>query len=135
MASLTVIKCGAFIIFQGWCKSASFWWPPEADCDNGFYFLNHTIKTTNLGPRAPQKIYVDVTDLEDDPYYAQFGAALQVVDTMVANSPQFRLDETLWFTLVNGQTHSSWNCLTRTWNSLALVNPPSGAPRNPNPTP
>lgn len=91
------------------------------------------MKSTNLGPRAPQRIYLDATDLEDDPYYAQIGAALAVVDTMIANSPQFRMDETIWFTLVNGQKHSSWNCLTRTWDSLSLLSPATGAPRNPNP--
>lgn len=76
---------------------------------------------------------MDVTDLEDDPYYAQLGAALLVADTMVANSPQFTMDENLWFTLVNDQLHSSYNCLTRTWNSLTQLSPPAGAPKNPNP--
>ena len=95
--------------------------------------MNHTLKETNLGPRAPQLVYMDVSDEEDDPYYAQMGAALLAADTMVANSPQFRLDETLWFTLVNNQKHSSWNCLTRSWDSLSLLSPPSGQSKNPNP--
>lgn len=56
-----------------------------------------------------------------------------VVDTMVANSPQFVMDENIWFTLVNGQVHSSYNCLTRTWNSLTQLSQPSGSPKNPNP--
>ena len=52
---------------------------------------------------------MDVTDEEDDPYYAQMGAALLAADTMAANSPQFRLYETLWLTLVNSQKQCSWN--------------------------
>uniref|UniRef100_A0A0P6DBY8 Uncharacterized protein n=1 Tax=Daphnia magna TaxID=35525 RepID=A0A0P6DBY8_9CRUS len=118
---------------MGWCKSSSFWWPTEVNVDNGFYFLNHTIKKTNLGPRAPQRIYIDVGELEEDPYYAQVSAALAVVDTMIANSPQFSMDESLWFTLASGQVHSSTNCMSRTWNSLSLLSPPAGAARNPNP--
>ena len=93
--------------------------------------MNYTIKETNLGPRAPQRIYIDVGELEEDPYYAQVSAALSVVDTMMTNSPQFRLDETLWFTLASEQTHGSANCMTRTWNSLSLLSPPAGAARNP----
>jgi hypothetical protein len=62
--------------------------------------LNYTIKETNLGPRAPQRIYIDVGELEEDPYYAQVSAALSVVaDTMMTNSPQFRMDETLYGSL------------------------------------
>ena len=90
--------------------------------------MNYTIKETNLGPRAPQRIYIDVGELEEDP---QVSAALSVVDTMMTNSPQFRLDETLWFTLASEQTHGSANCMTRTWNSLSLLSPPAGAARNP----
>jgi hypothetical protein len=75
---------------------------------------------------------MDVGELEEDPYYAQVSAALSVADTMMANSPQFRMDETLWFTLASGQAHSSSNCMSRTWNSLSLLSPPAGAARRPN---
>lgn len=105
-----------------------------ANADNGFYFLNHTLNEERYkGARLPQMIDIDVGDLEDDPYYAQLGAALQVAEKMIANSPQMELDKSLFFTLANGQVHGSWNCLTRTWNSLVHLNPAQGSSRNPNP--
>ena len=99
--------------------------------ENGFYFLNHTLKSTHIGPRAPQKVYMDVGD-EDDEYYAQYGAAVAVANLMTINSPQFRMDETLFFALANDQTHSNDNCWTRTWLYLATLSPPGGAAKNPN---
>lgn len=80
----------------------------------------------------PQKVFIDVTNEEDDPYYATMGAALSVSQKLQVNSLQFRSDETLWFSLVLGQKHSNWNCLTRTWQYMSLFTPPGGAPRNPN---
>ena len=119
--------------YKAACQSSSFWWPSQGNAENGFYFLNHTVKSTHLGPRQPQKVYIDVTDLEDDEYYAQVGAALSVFDTMALNSPQLRKDETLLFTLVNGQVHSNTNCFSRTWVYMSSFYPPEGASRNPNP--
>lgn len=118
---------------QAACQSSSFWWPSQVNGENGFYFLNHTLKSTHLGPRLPQKVYIDVTDLEDDEYYAQVGAALSVAELMTVSSPQFRMDETLFFTLVNGQLHGNDECWSRTWLYMATLIPPGGASKNPNP--
>ena len=112
------------------CQSSSFWWPTLPNGDNGFHFLNTTLKT-NPGPRSPQRVYIDVTDLEDDAYYAQAGAALQVAIEMVLVSPQFRWDDTLWLELINGQVHGGYECLSRMWMYRVILNPTQGAPRNP----
>ena len=52
---------------------------------------------------------------------------------LTASSPEFRLDETVWFTLVNGQVHGGWECLTRSWIYMNLFLRPGGAPKNPDP--
>ena len=52
------------------CTSSAFWWPTMVNADNGFDFLNITLKNTTFS-RLPQKVYIDVTDLEDGDYYGQ----------------------------------------------------------------
>ena len=55
----------------GGVRARSFWWPTEINVDLGFHFLNYTIKETNLGPRAPQRIYIDVGESEEDPDFSR----------------------------------------------------------------
>ena len=55
----------------GGVRARSFWWPTEINVDLGFHFLNYTIKETNLGPRAPQRIYLDVGESEEDPDFSR----------------------------------------------------------------
>lgn len=116
--------------YAGACQSSSFWWPTTVDADNGFDFLNVTLRN-HTGPRAPQRVYIDVTDLEDDPYYRQVDAALLVADTMVAQSPQFVWDATVTLSVVIGQKHGGFECLSRLWLYDNKLFPAQGGPRNP----
>jgi predicted alpha/beta superfamily hydrolase len=116
----------------GSCQSASFFWPmvDHITLDNGFEFLNKTLKTLN-GPRLPQKIYIDVSESEDNPYYAQLGAAVNVFDAIAAASPQFRKDDNLLFVLADGG-HCD-GAMGRSWMWASSFNKPAGGSRNPNP--
>ena len=112
------------------CQSSSFWWPTTENADYGFDFLNITLKN-HTGPRDPQRVYIDVADLEDEPYCAQVGAALKVADVMAASSPQFVLDKTMTVAVINGQVHGGFECLSRLWIYGNKLFPAEGGPRNP----
>ena len=85
------------------------------------------------GPRPPQKYYIDVSMDEVDPFFAQREAAIAVFDELMNISPQFKEDETLFFSLVYGQPHGNGNCNSRIWEYAGRFSPVSGAPKNPNP--
>lgn len=53
---LKLLNIETLFCVQGACQSSSFWWPQQADANNGFEFLNKTLKTMQ-GPRLPQKYY------------------------------------------------------------------------------
>lgn len=116
--------------YAGSCQSSSFWWPTTITADNGFDFLNVTLKN-HTGPREPQRVYIDVTDLEDDSYYRQVDAALLAADTMVVQSPQFVWDATVTLSVIIGQEHGGFECLSRLWIYDNKLFPAQGGPRNP----
>ena len=117
----------------GACQSSSFFWPmiDHQSLNNGFDFLNNTLKT-KTGLRLPQSIYIDVTDGEDNPYYAQFGAALSVFNTIAAvTADSFTKDENLRFVLAQNQNHCDATAFARAWLSVSPFLRPGGGPKNP----
>lgn len=136
-----LISCHALwtrpeVFGYGACQSGSFYWPmiDHVSVDNGFEFLNVTLKT-KTGLRLPQKIYIDVADGEDDPYYAQVYAAVQAFDTMPTISPDsFKQDENLRFVLVQNQFHCDDSIYSRAWLYFSDFNKPLGGPKNPSKT-
>ena len=117
----------------GACLSSSFFWPmiDHQSLNNGFDFLNKTLKT-KAGLRLPQSIYIDVTDGEDNPYTAQFGAALSVFNTIAAVSPDsFTKNENLRFVLAQNQNHCDASTYARAWLFISPFLKPGGGPQNP----
>ena len=85
------------------------------------------------GPRLTQKFYIDVSMDEVDPFFAQREAAIAVAEQLMAISPQFKEDETLFFSLIYGQPHGNGSCNSRFWEYIGRFSPAGGAPKNPNP--